>query len=605
MTGSTADGREALHRKYLEERDKRLSDDREQQYLDTAGDFADFAEDPHAPAPIEREPVEEEVDVLVVGAGFGGMLTASKLRDAGIDDFRIVDIAADFGGTWYWNRYPGVRCDIEAYIYMPRLEEVGTVPTERYATGAEIFAHSQRFAEHWDLYDKALFQTRVERIAWDEDALRWIVTTDRGDRIRARFVSVSQGPLAKVKLPKIPSIRDFEGKIFHSARWDYAYSGGSQEGGFDGLSDKTVGVIGTGATGVQIVPAIADDAKQLYVFQRTPSSVAPRGNHPTDADWFGNQPSGWLRERADNFVRMINFMMPERDMVADCWTDFFQRFAAQTKRREEAGEEFDMHAVMQAADYEKMDAVRDHVAEVVEDPETAEALKPWYNFLCKRPLYSDDFLQAFNKPNVHLVDTEGRGVERITAGGLVANGREYELDTIVFATGFDVGAPPHKVGEYEVFGRGGLTLDEKWQDGVVSVHGTKLTGFPNFFIVGAAAQGIAIFNYTSVLEIQSDHAAAVIAKCLREGIAAFEVTREAEARWQERMDETYIDRSHFYEECTPGFLNNEGNFRDKPTYIGGTFGAGPIEYTKIVQGWVERDFARDTETLAADETVTA
>lgn len=605
MSGDVSPERQTLHDKYLAERDKRADANREAQFVGTEGEFSDFAEDPHAVAAIDRAAVVEEVDVLIVGAGFGGMLTASRLRDAGIEDFLIVDIAGDFGGTWYWNRYPGVRCDIESYIYMPRLEEVGTIPTERYATGAEIFAHSQRFAQHFGLYERALLQTKVERMEWDEAASRWIVTTDRGDRIAARFVSVSQGPLSKVKLPKIPGLRDFRGEIFHSARWDYGVTGGDASGGFAGLAGKRVGIIGTGATAVQIVPAIAEEVGDLFVFQRTPSSVAPRNNQLTDAAWFSSQPDGWLRERADNFMRMIGFMMPDKDLVQDCWTDFFTRFAAQAKARKEAGHEFNMHAVMQAADYEKMDAVRDHVAAVVDNPATAEALKPWYNFLCKRPLYSDDFLQAFNRPNVHLIDTEGRGVERVTGDGLIAEGREFPLDVIVLATGFDVGAPPHKVGEYEVIGRGGATLDEKWRDGVVSLHGTKLSGFPNFVIVGAAAQAIAIFNYTSVLEIQSAHAAALIAKCLAEEVGAFEVTPEAERRWQSEMDAKYIDRSHFYEECTPGFLNNEGNFRERPTYIGGTYGGGPVEYSRIIGEWLERDFASDTRVTGGRERLSA
>ncbi|MCB2083510.1 MAG: NAD(P)/FAD-dependent oxidoreductase [Sphingomonadaceae bacterium] len=597
-TNASPDARsEELHRKYIEERNKRISPDREAQYIDAQGDYSDFAKDPYTPEVAERDPVSEEVDVLVVGAGFGGMLTGMNLLKAGIDNFRILDMAGDFGGTWYWNRYPGVRCDIEAYIYLPRLEEVGTVPSERYVTGAEIFEHSKRFARHFGLYDHALLQTRVERMVWDDEKLRWTVTTNRGDTIIARFITVSQGPLAIVKLPGIPGIRDFKGEVFHSARWDYEFTGGSADGGCSKLAGKSVGVIGTGATAVQIVPTIADDVEEMFVFQRTPSAVAARNNHATDVDWFKGQPAGWQAERADNFAETLNFSMPATDLLSDCWTDFFNRFKAEFERRKAAGEELDPHDIMQAVDYDKMDDVRAYIEQVIEDKETAEAAKPWYNFLCKRPLYSDDFLESFNKPNVHLVNTDGRGVERVTADGLVANGQEFPLDVIVFATGYEVGAPPHKVGEYEVEGRGGKTLDQKWNEGFRSIHGTKMSGFPNFQVVGQQEQGIANFNYTTVVEIQSAHAVGVIERCLKNGYEAIDFTRDGEDRWVQTIADTYIDRTHFYEECTPGFLNNEGNFKDKPTFIGGTYGPGPLAYRDVIAEWLDQDFERDTEVL--------
>ena len=317
---------DSLRRKYLEERDKRLRPAGEAQFVEARGRLAELAKDHAIAEPLARQAISEELDVLVIGAGFGGMLTGANLRKAGIASFRIVDIAGDFGGTWYWNRYPGVRCDIESYLYMPRLEEIGTVPSERYASGREIFEHSQRFGRHFKLYERAPFQTRVKRIAWDEDLARWRVTTDRGDEFRARFVTLSQGPLAKVKLPGIEGLLDFKGRMFHTARWDYDYTGGDSEGGMTKLADQRIGVIGTGATAIQVVPRLAEHAQHVSVFQRTPSAVAPRHNRPTDADWYRSLPAGWQGQRMDNFLAMINFQVPEQDLVNDCWTDFFARF---------------------------------------------------------------------------------------------------------------------------------------------------------------------------------------------------------------------------------------------------------------------------------------
>jgi cyclohexanone monooxygenase len=532
------------------------------------------------------------------------MLTGAALRKAGIASFRIVDVAGDFGGTWYWNRYPGIRCDIESYLYMPRLEEVGTVPTERYASGREIFEHSQRFGRHFKLYERALFQTRVKRIAWDEESARWHVTTDRGDEFRARFVTLSQGPLAKVKLPGIDGLLDFKGRMFHTARWDYDYTGGDSESGMTRLADQRVGVIGTGATAVQIVPRLAEHAKQVSVFQRTPSAVAPRNNRPTDADWYRSMPAGWQGQRMDNFLAMINFQVPEQDLVDDCWTDFFARFGRAMGEAKRAGKTLSVPEVMQQVDFAKMEEIRAHVAAVIQNPATAEASKPWYNFLCKRPLFSDDYMQAFNRANVSLVDTDGRGVEKITEHGLVANGQLHELDAIIFATGFDVGAAPHKAGEYELTGRGGLTLDQKWAHGVRTVHGTQVAGFPNLHIVGSAAQGTIAFNFTHVLEIQSRHAVEQIAHCLKEGVACCEVTEDAEARWAATMQQFHHDMTHFHEECTPGFLNNEGQFRDKPTFVGGAFGGGPLEYRRITDEWRRSGFFADTRRRAHSELAT-
>ena len=577
----------ALRERYLAERDKRLRTDTDAQYRAAEGEFGHFVDDPHADPAFTRSPVDREVDALVVGGGFGGLLSAVRLTDEGVDDLLMIEQGADFGGTWYWNRYPGVRCDIESYIYMPLLEEVGTVPSERYATGAEIFAHCQAIGRKYRLYDRALLQTRLTALTWDEDAGRWIAETDRGDRIAARFVTVSQGPLAKVKLPGIPGIDRFAGKMFHSARWDYEYTGGGQDGGLTGLADRSVAIIGTGATAVQIVPKVAESAKHLYVFQRTPSAIDVRANAATDADWFRGQPSGWLDRRRDNFLRIITNQPHEGNEVGDRWTDFFTRVGAAVRERAAIGDPTPPPQVAQHVDYAKMGEIRERVLSEVGDPATAERLQPWYNYMCKRPLFSDDFLPAFNRPNVTLVDTEGRGVEAITEDAVVVGGTSYPVDCIIFATGFDVGAAPDKVGGYTVTGRNGTTLADRWASEVRTVHGTQMSDFPNFHLVGGSVQGTKAFNFTHTLDMQAEHAAAQIARCLEDDVHACSVTPAAEEAWARECEAKQLNLTQFHEDCTPGFLNNEGNFRDKPTFVGATYGGGPVEYHAIVRRWRE------------------
>lgn len=593
--GSAANA-EDLQKKYEEEKKKRLRKSGEQQYIEAAGDYEEFVKDPYIKEPLKRDPITQDVDAAIIGGGFGGLLTAIKLQKAGIKSFNIIDQAGDFGGTWYYNRYPGVRCDIESLIYLPYLEELGTKPKEHYAHGAEIYTHCQALGRHFDLYKHALFQTKVASMTWEESSSRWIIQTDRGDVVRARYVTVSQGPLAKVKLPGIPGIKSFKGKMFHSSRWDYDYTGGDAHGGLTKLADKKVGIIGTGATAVQIIPILADYVKQLYVFQRTPSAVDLRNNRPIDPDWYADLPKGWQKERMDNFLAILSRAPQSVDMVHDQWTDYWKRIVELIQETKESGTNEDPHDIMQRVDYDKMNELRARIDDVIDDPETAEALKPWYNYLCKRPLFSDNYLQAFNKPNVALVDTQGAGVTEITEKGVIANGCEHEIDCLIFATGFDVAAAAHKVGGYELVGRNGLKMEEKWTDNLKTVHGTQLNGFPNFHIVGGFVQGTTAFNFMHALDIQAEHAVDLIAKCLNENIASLEVTPEAEDRWLSLMEANHsMAIQHYFEECTPGFLNNEGDTQSKPSFLGGNFGGGTIEYERIIRAWRENDVEKETK----------
>src|SRR6202161_2714362 len=339
-TPSTSNGQqefdfdpEALRAKYREERDKRLRPDGNEQYVEVKGDFSRYVDDPYVDPGFSREPVTDEVQVVIVAGGFGGLLAAARLREAGVEKIRILEKGGDFGGTWYWNRYPGAQCDIESYIYLPLLEETGYIPKEKYSFAQEIRDHSRRIGEHFDLYKDACFQTEIREIRWLEDEKRWLVTTNRDDAIQARYVVMSNGPLNRPKLPGIPGIDTFKGHSFHTSRWDYAYTGGSSAGNLDKLADQRIAIIGTGATAIRCVPHLGAAAKQLYVFQRTPSSVDLRGNKPTDPAWAASLRPGWQRARRENFNNMVIGLPVEEDLVNDGWTDIFRMLSRAAKAR--------------------------------------------------------------------------------------------------------------------------------------------------------------------------------------------------------------------------------------------------------------------------------
>ena len=566
---------DALRDRYSRERQRRLRSDGIDQYLEVAGRFARFADDPWADPGFTREPMSDEVDVAIVGAGFGGLLTGARLRELGVRSIRLIDKAADVGGTWYWNRYPGIACDVESYVYMPLLEELGYVPSEKYAKGPEIFEHCRRIAEHYDLYRDACLQTEVLEIRWDPAASRWVVATNRGDAIRARFVSMANGYLQKPKLPGIPGIDEFSGRAFHTSRWDYHYTGTALEW----LGDKQVGIIGTGATAIQCVPRLAEAAGQLYVFQRTPSTVDVRGNRPTDPTWAAELQPGWQRRRMENFQILTAGGHADEDLVDDAWTSLTKKLPIVSGD----GAVLDESVRAELADFAKMEEIRSRVEELVTDPATAEALKPWYGYFCKRPCFHDEYLQAFNRDNVTLVDTRGRGVERITRGGAVVDGTEYRLDCLVFATGFEVGTDYCRRTGFEVVGRGGVRLTDRWADGVRTFHGLHTHGFPNCFIESIAQSGFTV-NFPYLIDTQSRHVAWVIAHALQQGITTLEATADAEQRWVD----TVVSRSEFIagrrETCTPGYYNREGHANARLRQDSFFFGS-PTEYADILRSW--------------------
>jgi len=590
---------DALRAKYRAERDKRLRADGNDQYLEVKGAFARFVDDPYVEPGFTRAPLTDEVEVVVVGGGFGGLLAAARLREAGIEDIRIIEKAGDFGGTWYWNRYPGAMCDVESYIYLPLLEEFDYVPSEKYARAPEILAHSQAIGRKYDLYRRACFQTEVTEMRWDADSARWIVSTNRGDRMKARYVVMSNGPLNRPKLPGIPGIESFAGHSFHTSRWDYAYTGGDSNGNLTGLRAKRVGIIGTGATAVQCVPHLGAAAEHLYVFQRTPSSIDVRANRPTDPQWAKSLQPGWHQQRMDNFNILVTGGFQEEDLVSDGWTDIIRKLLVMVRKDEGGAVSRDGIAkTMELADFQKMEQIRARVDSIVRDQQTAETLKPYYRQFCKRPCFHDEYLDTFNRPNVTLVDTKGKGVERITKQGVVVAGVEYALDCLIYATGFEVGTDYTRRAGYEMYGRDGLSLTEKWASGVATLHGMHSRGFPNCFIMGPQQTGFTV-NYPHMLNEQSKHITYIVKHAIDHDVRTVEVSEEAEQEWVDTIIRLAVLAQEFLENCTPGYYNNEGKPGERAGQ-NGFYGGGSVEFFRILQEWRAAGELKGLELLRAD-----
>jgi cyclohexanone monooxygenase len=582
---------DALRARYTHERDKRLREEGNDQYVEVTGKFEHYLDDPYVQRD-ERAPLTDEIEVAIIGAGFGGLLAGARLREAGVTSLRIIEAGGDFGGTWYWNRYPGAQCDIESYCYLPLVEELNYMPKEKYSYAPEIYEHSQRIAKHYNLYENSAFQTRVTGMTWDETTARWTITTDRGDAMKARFVISCTGPLNRPKLPSIPGIENFKGHTFHTSRWDYDYTGGSHKGGLTKLVDKRVAVIGTGATAIQSVPYVGEYAKQLYVFQRTPSSVDMRGNSPTDPNWMKSLQPGWQRARRENFNNMVIGVPVEQDLVSDGWTEIFRSLAAgfslggdsspKDMTPEEAGRRAEI------ADFVKMNKVRKRVDNIVTDPATAEALKPWYRQFCKRPTFNDEYLPTFNRPNVKLIDTaDSKGVQRITEKGIVANGVEYEVDCIIFATGFEVGTAWTRRQGYDPVGKGGVKLSEHWADGMKTLHGFTTSGFPNYFLMGMSQNGGSV-NLTHVLDDQAQHITYLIGEVDKRQGQYLEATAEAENQWVAEIKRLAVMGTDFLEACTPGYYNAEGRV-GKPGAAPGLgvqgYAPGAGAFNALMENW--------------------
>jgi cyclohexanone monooxygenase len=578
-----------LKTKYLAERDKRLRTDANDQYVEVTAEFSQYVDDPYVAPGFAREPLFDRVEMAVIGGGFGGLLMAARMKEAGFDDIRVIEKAGDFGGTWYWNRYPGAMCDVESYCYLPLLEELNYIPEHKYSFAPEILEHSRRIARNYDLYDNACLQTSITNLSWDETTEHWIIETDRGDKMRARYVAMANGPLSRPKLPGIQGINDYQGHTFHTSRWDYAYTGGDSYGNLTNLRDKRVGIIGTGATAVQCIPHLGEWAKELYVFQRTPSSIDVRNNAKTDAEWAAGLKPGWQKERMDNFNILVSGGDQDEDLINDGWTDIFRNLTGiaaklasrQLGRRLTKAERAEL---MELSDYKKMNFIRARAEAVVKDPSVAESLKPWYRQFCKRPCFHDEYLDTYNRDNVTLVDTQGKGVDGLTQTGVQVGGNHYEVDCLIFATGFEVGTTFTRRAGYDIVGRGGHTLSEHWADGLRTFHGLTSHGFPNCFFLGFTQTAVTV-NVPHALNEQAKHLTHVLSRARQQGAPTVEATAEAENEYVELIQQSSTSGSRFYRECTPGYYNSEGKSGNNSGFFSDMFGGSPIKFFRMLEDW--------------------
>lgn len=586
---------DAVRAKYLAERDKRLvagrSDIRD---LSRDEAFSGFRRDPFTPY-VERSPVADDVDVVIVGGGIAGILAGVQLRKAGVERIRIVDQAGGVGGTWYWNRYPGVMCDVESYIYLPMLEEMGYVPKHRYASGEEIRSYLQSIAERFDLVADGLFHTGVVRSEWDDVAFRWRIRTDRDDDLSSRYYVLAVGILNLMKLPAISGMETFAGHSFHSARWDYDYTGGGPGRPLTNLRSKTVGLVGTGATGIQCLPPLAADAERVYVFQRTPSAIGERGNRETDPDFGPQQRPGWQQDRMDNFQAIMLGKPVDEDLTDDGWTNHYAAVQRLPWQKGMTLEEYLQR--VEAFDFEIMESHRRRVEELVEDPDVVEALKPYYRYICKRPCFHDEYLAAFNNPNVTLVDCPA-GIDEVNERGLVVDGQQFDLDCLVYSTGFEAELTPlHRRVGHEIVGRGGVTLADKWADGAASLFGMMSRGFPNMFVMPAPGQqAVVTVNYTQLAVLGATFVGRAVGILEERGVDAFDVRADAEQDWGHKIIESFVDTSGVMGACTPSRLNLEGH-PEAMNPRNGNYGRGLGDYfgyRKILTSWLE---SRDCEGL--------
>jgi cation diffusion facilitator CzcD-associated flavoprotein CzcO len=580
---------EAVRAKYLAERDKRLVPHRADiRDLQSDEHFARYRDDPFTLF-IERDPlVGDDVDVVIVGGGIAGVLAGAQLRKAGVENIRIIDQAGGIGGTWYWNRYPGVMCDVESSIYLPMLEELDYIPTQRYAFGEEIRGHLGSIADRYELGLDALFHTAVTRAEWQEDEGRWRIHTDRGDEIGCRWYVLAVGILNLMKLPTIPGMEDFAGRSFHTARWDYDYTGGGPNEPLSGLADKVVGLIGTGASGIQCVAPLAESAKRLYLFQRTPSAIGERDNRPTEPEFADGLEPGWQRSRMDNFQAILMGKPVDVDQVDDGWTRHYA--AVQHPPREEGMTVAEYMRRAEEVDFRIMEAHRRRVEELVTDPATAEIIKPYYRYLCKRPCFHDEYLPALNNPNLTVVDCPA-GIERITEQGPVVDGTQYDVDCIIYGTGFEAELTPlFRRAGHEIVGRGGVTLTEKWSDGAASLFGIMSRGFPNLFVMPAPGQqAVVTVNYTQLAVLGAEFIGGAIGMLEQKGVGVADVSAEAEERWTSTIVDTFVDGSAVMSACTPSRINLEGH-PEAMNPRNSNYGRGLGDwfgYRELLEQWLE------------------
>lgn len=472
------------------------------------------------------KPTPQRVDVLVVGAGFGGMYAVYKFREMGKSVVGI-EAGGNVGGVWYWNRYPGARCDLMSvdysYGFSPEIEQEWTW-SEQFAAQPEILAYANFVADRLDLRKDFKFNTRVTSAKWDEAAQLWRATTDQGEVLEAPYAIMSTGPLSVPKDPDIPGIDRFKGELYRAQKWPHhpvSYEG------------KRVGVIGTGSSGIQIIQEVGPQAGELFVFQRTPSFTLPMRNRALDDEYIAEMKKHYpqmraaMRNNPTGGTRPVTsrpfFSLPKDqrlEAMEQAWVNGGHTFLGS----------FSDLMINEEANEQVADFVRDKIGQIVNDPDTAEALKPrGYPIFARRPCLDSSYYETYNLPNVHLVDCKKDQIIEITENGVRTQSGEVELDMLIFATGYD--ALTGALLAFEVEGRDGLKLKDKWADGPRSHLGVAMAGFPNMWATTGPNGPAALANIITISEHDVDWIADLITHMEAKGITSAEPTQEAEDRW--------------------------------------------------------------------------
>ena len=523
----------------------------------------------------------EAYDVVVVGAGFAGLYMLHRLRGQGFSA-RVYEQGGDVGGTWYWNRYPGARCDVESmqysYSFSDELQQEWNW-SERYAPQAEILKYANHVADRFNLRGDIQLNTRVDRATFDETTGTWRVTTSDGKTVTAKFVVLATGCLSNARVPDIKGLKDFKGKVYHTGHWPHEKVD---------FTDKRVGVIGTGSSAIQSVPVIAEQARHLYVFQRTPNFSIPARNAELTAEereaFRKNYPEirRFAREEARNGIYAE---LPDRGALDD--GDNTRR-AKYEQRWEKGGLTFmlaynnlilDKTANDTAADF-----VRDKIAEIVKDPETAKLLQPDNHPIgSKRICVDTEYYAAFNRPNVTLVDIRFNGIEEILPNAVRTGGKNHEIDALVLATGFD--AMTGSVARIDIRGRGGKTLNQKWAEGPKTYLGLMSEGFPNLFIITGPGSPSVLSNMIVSIEQHVDWIADCLAFMRDRGLETMEATKDAEDKWVAHVNE--VAHQTLYPQANSWYMgaNIPGKPRIFMPYIGGV---GP--YRRICDDVAAKDY---------------
>src|SRR5216683_4863520 len=505
----------------------------------------------------------ETYDVVVVGAGFAGMYMLHKMRGLGLS-VRVYEQGGDVGGTWYWNRYPGARCDVESmqysYSFSDELQQEWDW-SERYAPQPEILKYANHVADRFDLRSDIQLDTRVDRAVFDESTNVWLVATSDGMTVTAKYVVLATGCLSNARMPDIKGLKDFKGKVYHTGHWPH------ERVDFTGLR---VGVIGTGSSGIQSVPIIAQQAEHLYVFQRTPNYAVPARNAPLDpreqqaikADYAG------LRRRAKTMRNGIQY--PVNEALALEVTEQERRREYEA-RWERGGLSFlgsfaDLLVDRQANDT-AAEFVRAKIGEVVRDPGVAVALSPRNTFGCKRLCIDTGYYETFNRPNVTLIDVNRAPIDGVAREGLVAGGKTYAVDAIVFATGFD--AMTGALRKIDIRGRAGTRLEEKWAEGPRTYLGVATAGFPNLFTITGPGSPSVLTNMLPSIEQHVEWIADCILHARERGRGCIEPTLAAEHEWVAHVNE--VAGGTLFPSCNSWYVgaNIPGKPRVFMPYIGG------------------------------------